>query len=175
MFLGDINKFEEFKKEGFDNIENHKTNYRVQDKELLFKLNKIRLFMEYDKHYMVKDYVLNNFTKWEKNKPFDYNVKDMILVGTNKEKDKYTEQYQHLEKYYVKNNTKTYSNGQILYTKPTEKGVDYRIRHAYTTHSIQGETAYNNLYIDMTDMRNSKMIYTALSRARFMEQIILIV
>lgn len=169
------NKFEEFKKEGFDNIENHKTNYRVQDKELLFKLNKIRTFMEYDKHYMVKDYVLNNFAKWEKNKPFDYNVKDMILVGTNKEKDKYTEQYQHLEKYYVKNNTKTYSNGQILYTKPTEKGVDYRIRHAYTTHSIQGETAYNNLYIDMTDMRNSKMIYTALSRARFMEQIILIV
>jgi hypothetical protein len=169
------NKFEEFKIEGFDNIENHKTNYRVQDKELLFKLNKIRTFMEYDKHYMVKDYVLNNFTKWEKNKPFDYNVKDMILVGTNKEKDIYTEQFKHLEKYYVKNNTKSYSNGQILYEKPNEKGVDYKIRHAYTTHSIQGETAYNNLYIDMTDMRNSKMIYTALSRARFMEQIILIV
>lgn len=189
------NKFEEFKIEGFDNIENHKTNYRVQDKELLFKLNKIRTFMEHDKHYMVKDYVLNNFTKWEKQKQkwvngcgafgdggyktidndFDYNVKDMILVGTNKEKDKYTEQFKHLEKYYVKNNTKSYSNGQILYEKPTEKGVDYKIRHAYTTHSIQGETAYNNLYIDINDMRNSKMIYTALSRARFMEQIILIV
>ena len=41
------NPFQKFIIEGFDNIVRHDTNYRVKDKELLFKLNKIRTFFSY--------------------------------------------------------------------------------------------------------------------------------
>jgi ATP-dependent exoDNAse (exonuclease V) alpha subunit len=90
----------------------------------------------------------------------------MILVGTHNTKNKYTEQFKHLNKYTIKNNTQKFSNGQIVYEEPTDKSIKYIQQHAYTTHSIQGETARNNLYIVMSDMFDAKMIYTALSRAK---------
>ena len=86
-------------------------------------------------------------------------------------KEKYTELFKDKEKYIITNNTRDYSNGEIVYNKPEEQGITYKQRHAFTTHSIQGETATNNLYICISEMFDAKMIYTALSRAKYFNQI----
>ena len=163
-----------FNEEGFDYIEEHTTNYRVKCDKLLTKLNLIRK-LQITAPHRIKQYVLNNFQKIDSQRDEikDYKVQDMILARTHKEKDIYTEKFKHLEKYYITENTQNYSNGEIVYTKPIN--TRYELRHAYTTHSIQGETAEHNLYICINDMYNHKMIYTALSRARRWDQIYLII
>lgn len=162
-----------FKCEGFDYYEEHNTNHRVKDTKLLFLLNKIRKLIKEGKHKEVKNYTINNFIHLKKID--NYNVKDMILTRTNAVKDIYTELFGDYEKYIITNNTLNNSNGEIVYTIPKEQGVTYKCRHAFTTHSIQGETATNNLYICIKDMYNAKMIYTALSRAKYYDQIYLLV
>jgi ATP-dependent exoDNAse (exonuclease V) alpha subunit len=101
-----------------------------------------------------------------------YKVDDMILVGTNEVKDEYTEMFCNIEKYYCKENNRLYSNGDIVIgSKPECKS---EIRHAYTTHSIQGETAQYNLFIDADKMFDARMFYTAISRAKVLEQIFIV-
>lgn len=161
-----------FKKEGFDYYEEHNTNHRVKCKELLFKLNQIRKLLATRPDW-VKGYVMNNFDKIKCIE--NYDVKDMILVGTHNTKNKYTDMFPDKDKFTIKNNTKMYSNGEIVYDEPKDKSIKYVKQHAYTTHSIQGETANNNLFIIMSDMFDPEMIYTALSRARYFNQIKLVV
>ena len=100
----------------------------------------------------------------------EYSVQDLILCATHEKKDKYTEKYKNLEKYSVKENTRDYCNGQII-IGPKPKKVSCELRHAFTIHSIQGETASDKLFIDMKKMRSLKMLYTAMSRARTLNQI----
>tara|TARA_R100000988_G_scaffold37943_2_gene18942 strand:+ start:6951 stop:9905 length:2955 start_codon:yes stop_codon:yes gene_type:complete len=100
----------------------------------------------------------------------DYDVNDLIITRTNKNKDTYTEKYKHLEKYVVLENTRDYSNGEIIYSKPDKVRVEPR--HAFTIHSIQGETATDKLFIDLNMMKSVRMLYTALSRAKYLNQII---
>ena len=52
--------------------------------------------------------------------------------------------------------------------------TDCEIRHAFTTHSIQGETATDKLFIDSSKMFDTRMFYTAISRAKTIEQIYII-
>ena len=78
-----------------------------------------------------------------------------------------------LEKYIVLDNTLNLCNGELVYEKPDDK-VNYELRHGYTIHSIQGETAKDKLFIEMNNMRSLRMLYTAFSRAQYLEQIILI-
>jgi len=75
------------------------------------------------------------------------------------------------EKYIVKKNTKTHNNGEIVF----EKVDSSMITHAFSIHSIQGETCKNKIFIDMRQMFEPQMLYTAISRARRMEQIYFIV
>jgi len=105
----------------------------------------------------------------------EYKVKDMILASTHEIKNQYTLKFNHLDKYLVKNNTKEYSNSQIIYEIPNEF-VKLDKQHAFTIHSIQGETIEkeNNLYIDIRDMFSDNHIYTAISRAKYLSQIKLI-
>ena len=102
----------------------------------------------------------------------DYDVKDLIITRTNDNKDKYTQKYKHLQKYNVLENTRDYCNGEIIYDKPEKVRVE--IRHAFTIHSIQGETATDKLFIDLNKMKSVRMLYTALSRAKYMKQIVYI-
>ena len=160
-----------FIKSGFKYKEEHNTNHRVKDERLLFLLNQIRKMM---KHNMsskeIRDYILLNFKKIKSIE--DYKVQDMILTYTNKRKDEFTNMYKHLNKYYITENTQKYCNGEIVFDKP--ENTKSELRHAYTTHSIQGETAEANLYIDIDHIIYKKMLYTALSRARTLDQIYLI-
>ena len=111
-----------------------------------------------------------------------YNPTDMILVSTHENVKKYNKLFSHYKKYLVKNKTKQYSNGEIIYNKP--KGVqvakykdeDNDVTHAYTIHAIQGETLEigNKLFIDPSNLFSYRHIYTAVSRARLLEQIFII-
>lgn len=62
----------------------------------------------------------------------------------------------------------------ITKTPSYVEGVDYEVRNAYTIHSIQGETAKNKLYIHNSYME-ATAVYTALSRAEYLDQIKLII
>ena len=172
--LDNIGEGTPFKKELFDYYEEHNTNHRVKCKKLLFLLNKIRIMMASSPVVSskdIRDYIINNFKKI-KDIP-NYSVNDMILTYTNKRKDEFTEMYKHLDKYYITENTQNYSNGEIVLHKPENTRCE--LRHAYTTHSIQGETTEHNLYIDIKHINYKKMLYTALSRARYYDQIYLLV
>jgi len=171
--LDNIGEGTPFKKELFDYYEEHNTNHRVKCKKLLFLLNKIRKMMASSPVVSskdIRDYIINNFKKIKKIE--NYSVNDMILTFTNKRKDEFTEMYKDLEKYYITENTQNYSNGEIVLHKPENTRCE--LRHAYTTHSIQGETTEHNLYIDITHINYKKMLYTALSRARYYDQIYLL-
>lgn len=102
-----------------------------------------------------------------------YKVEDLILSTTHKIKDEYNEMFGDLEKYIVKGKGCGYYKGDIIYEKLT--GVPSEKQHAFTVHSIQGETATSNLYIDTHKMFSPQMLYTALSRARYLDQIYIIV
>jgi hypothetical protein len=184
IFCGDLGyqlssfNGEEMKPTGFDEIIQNNINYRCKDDRLLELLQFLRQMIHYSRPvYEINQYVNEFFKKHgriindEKLKSL-YNVNDMILVGTNKVKDQYTEMFNGLEKYYCKENNRVYSNGDIVIgTKPDCK---CELRHAYTTHSIQGETAQNNLFIESSKMFNARMFYTAISRAKTLDQIFII-
>lgn len=74
------------------------------------------------------------------------------------------------DKWFVKSNNSEYSNGQIVIGKKPE-GVPSDLQHAFTVHSIQGETAQNQLIIDKRGIHEARMLYTALSRAKYYSQI----
>ena len=123
--------------------------------------------------FEINKYVLSKFVKQTVE---NYSVCDMILSGTNEIKDKYTAMMAGKfseEKYYITKSNRVYSNGEIIIGDKPEDCVS-EIRHCFTVHSIQGETAPNKLYIDSSKMFCSRMFYTALSRAKTMEQIIII-
>ena len=104
-----------------------------------------------------------------------YNARDMILCSTHAIKDEYNQMFQDVEKYLIKNNTKLFSNSEITYVKPPQ-GVKAEITHGFTIHAIQGETLgkKDRLYIDVRNMFSDRMIYTAVSRARRLDQVYLI-
>ena len=148
----------------------HEKNHRVECNKLSEILNKCRLFMTY--YQSIKDYVFNIFPTINRDEMnYDYK-KDIIISSTHKGKDYFTEKYKEQEKYYILKSDRVYGRGEILLEKPDTK--DYEIRHAYTCHSIQGETAKNKIFIDKNKMYENTMIYTAISRAKRFDQIILV-
>jgi hypothetical protein len=169
---------EKINKTGFDSVIENNINYRCKDSRLLELYKDLRMMIDYGRPvYEINDYVIDFFMTHKRiiNKETlqkMYKVNDMILVGTNDVKNEYTNMFANIEKYYVIENDRVYSNGDIVIgDKPKTK---CELRHAYTTHSIQGETAQNNLFIDANKMFDARMFYTAISRAKVLEQIFII-
>ena len=94
----------------------------------------------------------------------------MILTFTNENKNKFTKMFEHIKKYYVTKRVDEYQKGQIVY----ECGQNRELRHAFTVHSIQGETAKNMLYIYAKGMDN-QLLYTAVSRCEKIENVRIII
>jgi len=164
----------QFIKEGFNNITEFKTNYRCKDNTLLERLNSLRDRISQES-MLVEPEFKDLFTCCDMNfVKENYCVDDMIICGTNKAKDSYTKLFPDLNKWYITKNTEYYNNGDIIIQEeqPDKSAV---IRHAYTAHSIQGETAYNKLFIDVATLQDIKAFYTAISRAREMKQIFMVV
>jgi hypothetical protein len=189
IFCGDLGyqlpsfSGDEMTTKGFDNIEYHNQDYRCQDPELNRIKQALRdLIKKNTDTRKINNYVISEFRKL--GKVFDaefvinnYSIEDMILSSTNTIKDIYTKiftgKFDKKEKYYVTENNRLYNNGQIVIGDKPDK-TKCEIRHCFTTHSIQGETAYYKLFIDARKMFDSRMFYTAISRAKTLSQIFII-
>jgi ATP-dependent exoDNAse (exonuclease V) alpha subunit len=64
-------------------------------------------------------------------------------------------------------------NGTILFEKPPQT-IKAELRHGYTIHSFQGKTVKEGKLFIHSKLGSSKMLYTAMSRASSINQIIFI-
>lgn len=71
-------------------------------------------------------------------------------------------------------NVRDYSNGDVIIAAEKPKGK-WEARHGFTIHSVQGSTYEETIYIDSRRLFDSRMSYTAISRARRWEQVKIIV
>jgi hypothetical protein len=160
----------------------HSENHRCKCPILMKILTKLREFIKSKKSkQFINKYVIDIFTEFnritnKKDLQASYKIDDYILVSINK----YIEEYDKLftgkfetEKYFITGKNRLLSKGDIVISKDTPKMSV--VRHAFTVHSVQGETAEKMLYIDTRRLFCNRMIYTALSRARTIEQIMLII
>jgi hypothetical protein len=189
IFCGDLGyqlppiQGEEMTDKGIEKIEYFNNNYRCKCPSLLKLLNKCREMIKDKKDLkFINNYVINYFKKekriinLEKLKEI-YEINDMILAGTRELRDYYSEIFKgkfEKRKYYITNNTRNYSNGEIIISNEEPKGASFEERYCYTIHSIQGETAYDKLFIDIKKLFDEKIFYTALSRAMYLDQIYLV-
>ena len=167
---------------GFDKIIHHKKDYRCNCPILKSLKDNLRMFIKNKATKQeINKHVVNVFEKLGRVIKYDdlkkqYKINDMILTGTNDMKDFYTDMFKGMfdeEKYYIKSNNRLFSNGEIIIGEKPNK-TECEVRHAFTTHSIQGETATSNLFIDSSRIFDSRMFYTAISRAKTIEQIYII-
>jgi len=169
---------EEMKPTGFDNIVTHTNDMRCKDESLIYIKQALRKMIEdgVDKNEMNR-WVVDQFTELNRMITVDelkhkYKVEDMILSGTNANKDFITGLFPDMKKYYITDNTRLHQNGEIVIgEKPQDCKCE--LRNCFTAHSIQGETAEYQLFIDSSTMFDSRMFYTAISRARRLSQIYL--
>ena len=100
---------------------------------------------------------------------------DVILSSRHITKDELTEEVGKVlkPKWYIKNGVGDYSNGDVVYDEPTELPKSaYELRYCYTIHSVQGETLNKeHLYIDTSLLRDKRVLYTAISRAMYANNI----
>lgn len=173
---------EECNLDGFDNVVKYEGSYRCKCPILRSILDDLRMMISYDRSKKeINEYVMEYFKKLGRIVSFDslkemYSINDLIICGTNNLKQTFTDTFKgkfEKEKYCVKENNRLYNNGQIIIGDKPEK-TSCEIQHAFTTHSIQGETAKSKLFIESAKMFDSRMFYTAISRASFIEQIFII-
>ena len=102
-------------------------------------------------------------------------IKDIVLSSTHNNKDSLTEKISKVlePKYFIKKTTGGYYASDVVYEKPKISDKAYIIQYCYTIHSVQGETVEDNqnLYIDSRNLYNSRVLYTAISRAKYARQI----
>lgn len=104
-----------------------------------------------------------------------YDKEDIILCYNRD--NKYNKIFKDINKFKITNNTRDYKNGEVVFDIIDNKEIKKELRHGYTIHSIQGETYEKNIYIDLSgswDFDN-RLLYTAVSRARYLSQIYFIV
>tara|TARA_R110000851_G_scaffold254953_1_gene407563 strand:- start:9 stop:215 length:207 start_codon:yes stop_codon:yes gene_type:complete len=67
----------------------------------------------------------------------------------------------------------THSHGEILFCDKVPKNA--RETYGFTIHAVQGMTSQKKLFIDTRKLIDTKIFYTAISRAKSMDQIYFIV
>lgn len=162
-----------------DNIVEFNENRRCKDPVLLKKLNAIRERIKgnWNKKQLL-DFVINKklFNIVSKDNVHKlYTIDDYILCSKHIYIDEWTEKFKgkfNKEKYYVNKNSVNYCNGDIVISDVKPPSSD--IKHAFTCHAIQGETIKNKIFIDTRNLFENQMLYTALSRAQYGNQIYLI-
>ena len=161
---------------GFDNIIDHPIVYRF----LCDKLKKVAEFVRDNIENKI-DYRDLGIQEINRNGLKQiYKKEDIILVSrgatgniTSNYNEEYNELFKNIEKYKVTENSNDYKNGEIIFEDL--KGIKSERRHGYTIHSVQGLTFENKIFIDMRNLTGNRMFYTAISRARHLNQIFLII
>ena len=100
-----------------------------------------------------------------------YNSNDMLLCYANVLKDRLTSvlKVDKTAKWIVTDKNAKYCNGDIVIgDKPA---ATCEIRHAFTVHSVQGETVDSKLFVHAETLCDNNLAYTAFSRARAFNQI----
>ena len=160
---------------GFDNVVKYtsKDQRRFKCYKLKFITNALRGMIETKKHTNYAMAMLKNNVKVITKDELKniYNKEDIILASQHTFKDEYTEMFEE-DKYMVKANYRLYKKGQIVYDDI--EGITKERQHGYTIHSVQGETFEKNLFIDMRRHTSIRMLYTAVSRAKTIDQIYLV-
>jgi hypothetical protein len=166
------NYMNELNCDGFDNVIELTKNYRYGDDEVLSET------IKYLRQMIIKKKGFNEAFNHIKDKfenvsiaelKQQYKKEDTILCSEHIYKDYYTNVFKDIEKYRVKSNTRDYKNGEILYEK--EDGVKMELTHGFTSHSIQGITCDNVVYIDIRKQKSIRMLHTCIGRARKASQI----
>jgi hypothetical protein len=185
IFCGDINhqipyvtsfkppKSTVFNMDGLDNIMEFSSDYRAKCEKLRDLKELIRDMIDCHIHTPPAELLRKFNSIAETDLVKQYTVHDMVLCCSNKRKDEFRDLLKG-NKYYITKTTNKYSCGDIIITdEDIPKEFFPERRHAFTVHSIQGETCRTNLYIspEIMDMR---MFYTAVSRAQTYEQIFII-
>jgi len=176
-YIPDKNKVQtEFNSDNFDNIMEFHNDYRAT-------CDKLKELKQYTRDIIDSGIILTPdtlFNKLQKCKEIEkeYNIQDMVICRTNNQKDSYKDLFAgkngNLEKYYITKTINRYCCGEIIITdKELPSECKPEIRHAFTIHSIQGETCHSKLFIHK-DTMTLRMFYTAISRAKKYEQIYLI-
>jgi hypothetical protein len=161
---------------GFDNVQTYKTNRRFKCNKLIELTNYIRNNIANEINFNCLPHI--KYITIDELKLL-YRKEDMILRFQNEKKHKnlkinYTDLFSDIDKFKVTSNYSHYKNGEIVYCKPNNVTMIEK-RHGFTTHSVQGLTFENNIFIDITGMKyNNRMIYTAISRARNISQLYII-
>ena len=176
IMCGDINyqlppleEGEEMTENDFDNVRELTKNYRFKCEKLKKIIAIMRDCIKNNKPFNINHFK-DNINRIKKNQVKGlYNKEDLILVSRHIFNTEYNEILKDIEKYKVIENLTSHKNGEIVYEKI--KGVGMELRHGYTIHSIQGETHRKKLFIDMREINNLRMIYTAISRATRLEDI----
>jgi hypothetical protein len=101
-----------------------------------------------------------------------YTSKDIILAYKNKHCAEHTAKFAALDKFRVLENKNGLYNGQII-LKDVE-GVKTERRHGFTCHCVQGRTMLGKIFIDLREIKNMRMLYVAVSRARWASQIVVL-
>jgi hypothetical protein len=162
-----------FNIQGLDNVMEFASDYRATCGKLKDLKQFIRDLIDIDVRIPSKDLLRKFNSIAETDLVKQYTVHDMVLCCSNKRKDEFRDLLKG-NKYYITKTTNKYSCGDIIITdEDIPKEFFPERRHAFTVHSIQGETCRTNLYIspEIMDMR---MFYTAVSRAQTYDQIFII-
>jgi hypothetical protein len=183
--------------DNFEHVKTFTTDYRCLCAKLKELKNKLRYFMYNDTPTrVVNDYVKSYAAKEQRNiTPADvklsYTLDDYILTSKcrcNKHHDErcdcdglnFRKQYTDMfagkfdkEKYLVNGKSEDFSRGDVVVSN--ERPPYGQACHAFTIHATQGETMTNRIYIDMRQLFQPQLIYTAVSRARRIEQLYFII
>ena len=182
IFCGDVgfqakpislqgNDVEEINVKIFDNVKVFDKNYRCEDEKLLSLLNGVRDYIRLGAS--IDDNIKRSIRNVDIDfvaKKYDYK-KDIILVHKHATKEKYNKVVSG-SKYLITKNCDLYNHGDIYVEDLGFKNVEKT--NALTTHSIQGETFLGKIYIDEELLKNNRLFYTAISRAKKLNQLYIV-
>jgi hypothetical protein len=102
-------------------------------------------------------------------------IKDIVLSSTHNNKNSLSDKISKIlePKYFITKTGNGYYKSDIVFDKPKTSEKSYEIQYCYTIHSVQGETVEDNqyLYIDAKNLVCKRVLYTAISRAKYSRQI----
>ncbi len=165
IFIGDVDYQLEPVKDvrmseiGFENVREMKTQYRCKCDKLQSILNDVRMCIDKKKYY---------YGNFKSSSLSDYKREDVILCHTHSTIYRVNKMIDLPVKYRITENGDGVFNGEIYLDKPKGK---FEETHAFTVHTLQGQTAEHNVWIHKEIFENTKLLYTALSRAKTIEQI----
>ena len=103
-----------------------------------------------------------------------YQLEDVIISSTHDNIDRINAYIPQSDKYKIRiTRTGKYAKGETLIVDKLPKTNDYKITHACTAHSVQGDTIETKIFIDMANIFHKNYLYTCLSRAKKIDQIYL--